>query len=93
MAVKQNIYRGLNKNFSKVREKMKSSIFLYVKQTNGSWTIGGYDCSIARKIREETANMQGQLQVALKGLDANSKERKKYEKMLKECDVFLEETQ
>ncbi|MFQ9516030.1 MAG: hypothetical protein ACLRZ9_09405 [Eubacterium sp.] len=51
-----------------------------------------YDIPTSKEIRDDVANMQGKLQILIKGLDKNSSKKKDYEKILKQCNHFLEVT-
>lgn len=92
MASKQNMYAGMKKEMKKVLDKINESIVMYSMSDDGFREIVGYDSRIAREIRDEVANMQGQLQVLLKGLDKNSPKRSDYQKVLNYCKYFLDYT-
>lgn len=92
MANKQNIYVGLEKDAREILSKINNCIVIYSMNEDGFEEILGYDVRSADLIRDEVSNMQGQLQLALKGLDKGSHRKEKYEEMLRHCDHFLEIT-
>lgn len=92
MATKQNIYVGLNKEAEKILNDINNSIVIYSLHEDGFREILGYHITSANKIRDRVSNLQGKMQLALKGLDKNSLKRDKYEKVLKQCNHFLEVT-
>ena len=92
MATKQNMYVGLSKEAENVLNDIKRSIVLFSQGQDNFIEIIGYKISEAKEIRDKVANLQGKLQIALKGLDKNSPERSGYEGILKQCEHFLEIT-
>lgn len=92
MATKQNMYVGISKEAEKVLKNIKKSVMMYSPHEDDFIEIIGYNGTYAKEIRDSVANLQGKLQLALKGLDKNSKKRSKYIKILNQCDHFLEIT-
>lgn len=92
MATKQNMYVGTLKEAQKILEDINNSILVYFAHDDGFHQIAGYDISMAKEIRDEVSNMQGKLQILIKGLDKNSPLKDKYKGILKQCNHFLEVT-
>lgn len=92
MATKQNMYVGISKEAHKILEDINNSIIIYLEHDDKFREIVGYDILTAKEIRDEVSNMQGKLQILIKGLDKNSSLKDKYEWILKQCDHFLEIT-
>lgn len=92
MATKQNMYVGISKEANDILNKINKSILIYSIKDDGLKEIIGYNISNAKEIRDEVSNMQGKLQILIRGLDKNSIKKDKYEKILKQCEYFLEIT-
>lgn len=92
MATKQNMYVGLSKESEKILNDINESIVIYSLHEDGFKEILGYNITVAKEIRDEVSNLQGKIQLALMGLDKNSKKIDGYEKVLKQCNHFLEVT-
>ena len=56
----------------------------------GIHQIGIYQIEKAEAVRNEVANMQGQLEVLLNGLDKSSPKRKEYQNLLNIINEFME---
>lgn len=92
MATKQNMYVGINKEAKEVLDKINDSIVMYSLHDDGFKKIIGYHIQTAKANRDDVANMQGKLQILIKGLDKHSSKRENYKMLLKQCDHFLEIT-
>lgn len=89
MAGKQNMYVGMNREIEKILSKINECIVVYSLHEDGFKEIIGTNVPDAKDIRDEVANMQGKLQILLKGLDRESLKREKYENALRYCNEFL----
>ena len=92
MSTKQNMYVGIKKEAEKILDEINESIVVYSLDDDGFKEIIGYCVTTAKEIRDDVANMQGKLQILIKGLDKDSKKREHYEKVLRQCTHFLEIT-
>ena len=84
MATKLNMYKEKIKQARKIIEKIDSCVIAW------DMKIGIYQIEKAEAVRNEVANMQGQLEVLLNGLDKSSPKRKEYQNLLNIINEFME---
>ncbi len=89
MATKQNMYVGKEKQAKEIIEKINESVIAWKLNDDGVKEISIYQTDKAEAIRDEVANMQGQLEVLLKGLDKNSSKRGVYQEMYERTNEFM----
>ena len=82
MATKLNMYKGKIKQARKIIEKIDSCVI--------AWDMNNVGIEKAEAVRNEVANMQGQLEVLLNGLDKSSPKRKEYQNLLNIINEFME---
>lgn len=92
MATKQNMYVGISKEAEAILNEIDKCIVIYSMEKDGFESILGYHVPTAEDIRDRVSNMQGKLEILIKGLDKNSPKKKSYEFVLRKCNDFLEKT-
>lgn len=92
MATKQNMYVGISKESEKILNEIDNCIGIYKMEEDGFKRIVCYHVETAKAIRDNVSNMQGKIEILIKGLDKESPKRKNYEYVLKRCNDFLERT-
>ena len=90
MATKLNMYKEKIKQARKIIEKIDSCVIAWDMNNVGIHQIGIYQIEKAEAVRNEVANMQGQLEVLLNGLDKSSPKRKEYQNLLNIINEFME---
>ena len=90
MATKLNMYKEKIKQARKIIEKIYSCVIAWDMNNVGIHQIGIYQIEKAEAVRNEVANMQGQLEVLLNGLDKSSPKRKEYQNLLNIINEFME---
>ena len=89
MATKLNMYKGKIKQARKIIEKIDSCVIAWDMNNVVIHQIGIYQIEKAEAVRNEVANMQGQLEVLLNGLDKSSPKRKEYQNLLNIINEFM----
>ncbi len=89
MATKQNMYVGKEKQAKEIIEKINESVIAWKLNDDGIREISIYQSDKAEAIRDKVANMQGQLEVLLEGLDKNSTKRSVYQEMWEGTNEFM----
>lgn len=91
MATKQNMYVGAANDILEINNKINDAVFAWKKTTNGREIIA-YEIDKALNIRDDVAELKGELKILIKGLDDGSKELAKYQGALDHCNHFLDST-
>lgn len=91
MATKQNMYVGAANDIAVINDKINDSVVAW-KNTNDGKEIVMYKIDQALSIRDEVAELKGELKTLIKGLDDGSKEFDKYQSALEQCTHFLDST-
>lgn len=83
------MYVGINKEMEDILNEIDRCVVIYSMEEDGFEGILGYHVPTAETIRDRVSNMQGKLEILIKGLDKNSSKKGNYEYVLKKCNDFL----
>lgn len=89
MATKQNMYVRKKEQAVSLLEEINKCVVAWRINEVGVYEVAVYFRDSAETIRNKAANMQGQLEVLLSGLDMNSRKRKDYQYLLEMINQFL----
>lgn len=92
MSDKPNMYVGMKDEMERIDQKIEDAVVAWKINEDGTKEVCIHHIDKALEIRDEVAELKGQLTVLIKGLDKNSTKLNNYQNSYNRCKEFLDST-